>query len=177
MEVTDGFRSPVERKSREFQARSSLEPNGAQEIAKMPSKDFEVQQLLKAYRKGIISRELFAQEIDRLVDGSDGNAVPNVFSYRGDGAKMKQQVLGKTSQSESMVFTLPPGFGNDRENSHKGDQLIYVIEGHATCRVSGKECEIKAGDFITIPAGAPHSLRTGSDRLFALTVFAPPEAQ
>ena len=63
-----------------------------------------------------------------------------------------------------------------RKNSHKGDQLIYVIEGKATCRVSGKECEIKAGDFVTIPAGAPHTLRTGAEKLFAVTVFAPPEA-
>lgn len=141
----------------------------------MSNKDFEVQQLLKAYRKGIISEELFARQMDQLVESGDGTAVPNVFSYRGDGAKMKQQTLGKTPQTESMVFTIPPGFSNDQENTHRGDQLIYVIEGKATCRVSGKECEIKPGDFVTIPAGAPHTLRTGADRLFALTVFAPPE--
>jgi quercetin dioxygenase-like cupin family protein len=143
----------------------------------MPNKDFEVQQLLKAYRKGIISEELLAQQLDQLGASSHGPNVPNVFAHRGDGTKMNQQVLGKTMQSESMVFTIPPGYSNDRENSHKGDQLIYVIEGKATCRVSGKECEIKAGDFVTIPAGAPHSLRTGDDRLFALTVFAPPESR
>jgi len=143
----------------------------------MPNKDFEVKQLLKAYRTGVISEELFAQQMDQLVDGTNGTMVPNVFSYRSDGAKMAQQMLGKTPQSESMVFTIPPGFSNDHENSHRGDQLIYVIEGKATCRVSGKECEIKAGDFVTIPAGAPHTLRTGADKLFALTVFAPPEAR
>ncbi len=88
---------------------------------------------------------------------------------------MAQQILGKTPQTESMVFTIPAGFSNDHENSHRGDQLIYVIEGKATCRVSGKECEIEAGDFVTIPAGAPHTLRTGAEKLFALTVFAPPE--
>jgi quercetin dioxygenase-like cupin family protein len=142
----------------------------------MASQDFEVQQLLKAYRKGVISEELFAQQMDGLVEGMDGTAVPNVFSHRSDGSKMASQMLGKTPQSESMVFTIPPGFSNDHENSHKGDQLIYVIEGKATCRVSGKECEIKAGDFVTIPAGAPHTLRTGAEKLFALTVFAPPEA-
>ena len=142
----------------------------------MANKDFEVQQLLKAYRKGVISEELFARQMDQLVDGMDGSAVPNVFSHRSDGSKMARQMLGKTPQTESMVFTIPPGFSNDRENSHKGDQLIYVIEGKATCRVSGKECEIKAGDFVTIPAGAPHTLRTGAEKLFALTVFAPPEA-
>jgi quercetin dioxygenase-like cupin family protein len=143
----------------------------------MANKDFEVQQLLTAYRKGIISEEFFARQMDQLGESSNGTAVPNVFSHRGDGAKMSQHGLGKTPQSESMVFTIPPGFKNDHENSHKGDQLIYVIEGSATCRVSGKECEIKAGDFVTIPAGAPHTLRTGADKLFALTVFAPPESR
>jgi quercetin dioxygenase-like cupin family protein len=143
----------------------------------MANKDFEVQQLFKVYRKGIISEELFAQQMDQLADSADGSAVPNVFAHRGDGGKMKQQILSKTPQTESMVFTLPPGFENDQENTHKGDQLIYVIEVKATCRVSGRECEIKAGDFVTIPAGAPHTLSTGTERLFALTVFAPPEAQ
>jgi quercetin dioxygenase-like cupin family protein len=142
----------------------------------MATKDFEVQQLFKAYRKGVISEQLFAQQMDELVSAGDGHeAVPNVFAHNGNGTKMAQHMLGKTPQTESMVFTLPPGFGSDRENSHRGDQLIYVIEGKATCRVSGKECEIKAGDFVTIPAGAPHTLRTGTEKLFALTVFAPPE--
>ena len=144
----------------------------------MATKDFEVQQLFNAYRKGVISQEFFARQMDELVAAKDGHkhdAVPNVFALRGDGAKMGQRRLGKTPQTESMVFTIPPGFGDDHENSHRGDQLIYVIEGKATCRVSGKECEIKAGDFVTIPAGAPHTLRTGAEKLFALTVFAPPE--
>jgi len=142
----------------------------------MATKHFEVQQLLKAYSQGVISEELLARPMDELGAGGDGHdAVPNVFAHRGDGAKLAQQILGKTPQTESMVFTIPPGLGNDHENSHHGDQLIYVIEGRATCRVSGKECEIKAGDFVTIPAGAPHTLRTGAEKLFALTVFAPPE--
>ncbi len=142
----------------------------------MGNSNFEVQQLLKAYRSGVISEELLAREMDELIAGANGReAVPNVFAHRGDGAKLAQKRLSKTGQSESMVFTIPPGFSNDRENSHRGDQLIYVIEGKATCRVSGKECEIKAGDFVTIPAGAPHTLRTGAEKLFALTVFAPPE--
>ena len=142
----------------------------------MPNRDFEVQQLLKAYRSGLISEALFEQQMDELVEASKAQSVPNVFAYRGDGKKLAQQNLSKTAQSESMVFTLPAGFKPDGENAHKGDQLLYVIEGRATCRVSGKECEIKAGDFVTIPAGAPHSLRTAAEPLFALTVFAPPES-
>jgi len=143
----------------------------------MENKNFEVKQLFKAYRSGVISEDFLTKQLDELIGSGNGAhaAVPNVFAHRGDGAKMAQKRLSKTPQTESAVFTIPPGFGSDRENSHKGDQLIYVIEGSATCRVSGKECDIKAGDFVTIPAGAPHTLRTGAEKLFALTVFAPPE--
>jgi quercetin dioxygenase-like cupin family protein len=142
----------------------------------MATKDFEVQQLLRAYRKGLISEELFGQQMAELGATGNGDSVPNVFAHRGDGAKLSTHMLGKTGQSETMVFSLPAHFSNDHENSHRGDQIIYVIEGHATARVSGKECEIKAGDLVTIPAGAPHTLRTGNDSLFALTILAPPEA-
>jgi quercetin dioxygenase-like cupin family protein len=142
----------------------------------MASKDFEVQQLLKAYRKGLISDELLDQQMNELVTAGDGLDVENVFMHRQNGSKASAHPLQKTSQSESMVFTIPAGFTNDRENSHRGDQIIYVIDGSATARVSGKEREVKAGDVITIPAGAPHTLRTGSEALFGLTIFAPPEA-
>jgi quercetin dioxygenase-like cupin family protein len=137
----------------------------------MATKDFEVQQLLRAYRKGLISEELFGQQMAELGAAGNPESVPNVFAHRGE----RMHMLGKTGQSESMVINVPAHHSNDRENTHKGDQLIYVIEGHATARISGRKYEIKAGDFVTIPAGAPHTLRTGDESLFAVTIFAPPE--
>jgi quercetin dioxygenase-like cupin family protein len=144
----------------------------------MATKDFEVQQLLKAYRKGLISDELFEKQMSELADGGatgGGLGVENVFALRGSGDKPGAHNLTKTPQSEAMVFTIPANFSSDRENSHRGDQIIYVVDGRATARVSGKEQEIKAGDVVTIPAGAMHTLRTGSEPLFGLTIFAPPE--
>jgi len=141
----------------------------------MATREFETQQVLKAYRKGLISDELFEEQMRELgsVAGQRKNGldVANVFAHRNESFAMLQ----KTPQSQTGVFTLPAGYKNDRENSHKGDQLIYVIEGKATARVSGNEQEIKAGDILMIPAGAPHTLYTGSDPLFGFTVFAPPE--
>jgi hypothetical protein len=64
------------------------------------------------------------------------------FSVAQSGQRMAR--LPVRRQSGSMVFSLPAQFSNDRENSHRGDQIIYVIEGKATARVTGKECEIKA---------------------------------
>jgi len=143
----------------------------------MATRDFEAQQVLKAYRKGLISDELFEEQMKELGGpqrraAQDGLDVVNVFEHKGKMVEMLQ----KTPQSQTGVFTLPAGYGGDRENTHKGDQLIYVIEGKATARVSGKEQEIKAGDLLMIPAGAPHTLRTGSEQFFGFTIFAPPEA-
>jgi quercetin dioxygenase-like cupin family protein len=143
----------------------------------MATKNFEVQQLLKAYRKGLISDELFAAQMQELGTAKEGLDVANVLAHRGgDSSKPSAQMLQKTPQSQTMAFTIPANFSNDHENSHKGDQIIYVIEGCAIARVSGKEQEIRAGDMLMIPAGAPHTLRTAGEPLFGVTIFAPPEA-
>ena len=142
----------------------------------MASKDFEIQQLLKAYRKGLISDELFAAQMKELGAAAGGLDVANVLALKGDASKVSAHPLQKTPQSQTMAFTIPANFSNDHENSHKGDQIIYVIEGCAVARVSGKEQEIKAGDVLMIPAGAPHTLRTEGQPLFGVTIFAPPEA-
>lgn len=142
----------------------------------MATRDFEVQQLLKAYRKGLISEEIFAAQMQEVGEAHGGLDVANVLGHRGDGAKVTSRKLQKTAQSETVVFTIPANFHADRENTHKGDQLIYVIDGTVTARVSGKEQDLKAGDLLMIPAGALHTLRTGSEPMFGFTVFAPPEA-
>lgn len=142
----------------------------------MATRDFEVQQLLKAYRKGLISDALFEAQMKELGETNGGLDVANVFPHRGDGTKVAAQMLQKTPQSQTMVFTIPANYSADRENTHKGDQVIYIIDGKVTARVSGKEQELKAGDVLMIPAGAPHTLRTGSESMFGFTIFAPPDA-
>lgn len=143
----------------------------------MATKEFETQQILRAYRKGLISDALFEEQMREIgvssKDGKNGLDIENVFTHKGKMFEMLQ----KTPQSQTGVFTLPANYKGDKENTHKGDQLIYVIEGCATARVSGKEQEIKAGDLLMIPAGAPHALCTGSEQFFGFTVFAPPEMQ
>ncbi len=95
----------------------------------------------------------------------------NLFELRGQAFK----ALGKTDRSTVDVFTMPAGHDPGHEASHKGDQIIYVIEGAATARVAGEEREVKAGDLLIIPSGTMHTLRTGTQPLFALTILAPPE--
>src|SRR2546426_4810908 len=117
-------------------------PNTIKGGRRMATKDFEVQQLLKAYRKGVISDELFEAQMKELGAGKSGLDVENVLALRGDASKVSAHVLQKTPQSQTMAFTIPANFSNDRENTHKGDQIIYVVDGCAIARVSGKEQEI-----------------------------------
>ena len=83
----------------------------------MATQDFEVQQLLKAYRKGIISDELFEAQMSELGNGAGGLDVANVFDYK----DKPVQKLQETEQSQSLVFNLPANYSNDTENTHKGE--------------------------------------------------------
>ena len=42
----------------------------------MANKDFEIHQLLKAYRKGLVSEELFKQQMDEMCASRNGSAAP-----------------------------------------------------------------------------------------------------
>ena len=65
----------------------------------MATTDFEIQQLLKAYRKGLISDALFAAQMQELGAAKEGLDVANVFAHRGDTSKVSAQMLQKTPQS------------------------------------------------------------------------------
>src|SRR5712692_4402825 len=52
----------------------------------MASKEFEVQQLLKAYRKGIISEDLFAKQMAEIGATANGQAGATMSAGNGQGA-------------------------------------------------------------------------------------------
>lgn len=85
------------------------------------------------------------------------------------------EVLQQTERSQTAVMTIAPGQDAGPEESHPGDQVIYVIEGEALIRLSGTEQKAAAGSLLTIPAGTPHHVRNpGRAPLFFVTVYAPP---
>ena len=69
----------------------------------MATRDFEVQQLLKAYRKGLISDDVFEVQMQDVAVSNDGLDVANVLTHRGDGSKVTSRTLHKTTQSETAV--------------------------------------------------------------------------
>jgi quercetin dioxygenase-like cupin family protein len=60
-------------------------------------------------------------------------------------------------------FVMQPGGGMPlHTNTVEHEQ--YVLRGQAHIGINGEECDVKAGDVIFVPAGAPHFYQnTGSE--------------
>jgi mannose-6-phosphate isomerase-like protein (cupin superfamily) len=85
------------------------------------------------------------------------------------------RVLHRTPRSQTAVMTIAPGQDAGPEETHDGDQIIYIVEGDAIVRVAGQEHRAGPGSLLTIPAHTRHYVSNpGKVPLFFLTVYAPP---
>jgi len=85
------------------------------------------------------------------------------------------EVLQETGRSQTAVMTIGPGQEAGPEETHAGDQVVYVIDGEAVIRLAGAEERVGPGTCIMIPAGTAHHVANpGRSPLFFLTVYAPP---
>lgn len=85
------------------------------------------------------------------------------------------KVLQETERSQTAVMTIAPGQDAGPEETHEGDQIIYVVDGQARIRIEDREHQAGPGTLVMIPARARHHVRnTGATPLFFLTVYAPP---
>lgn len=85
------------------------------------------------------------------------------------------EVLQETSRAQTAVTTIMPGEDAGPEETHEGDQIVYIIEGEALVRVKEEEQKAPAGTLLLIPAGTPHHVQNaGRVPLFLLTIYAPP---
>ena len=85
------------------------------------------------------------------------------------------EVLQETARSQTAVMTIGPGQDGGPEETHAGDQAVYVIEGEGVLTIEGAEHVVKAGACALIPAGTLHHVKnTGAGPLFFLSVYAPP---
>jgi len=98
--------------------------------------------------------------------------IRDVTRYRGEFFRVLQQ----TERTQTAVMTIAPGQDAGPEETHGGDQIVYIVEGEALMRVDGDERRAGAGALVVIPAGARHHVRNpGRTPLFLVTVYAPPE--
>lgn len=85
------------------------------------------------------------------------------------------EVLQQTERTQTAVMTIAPGQDAGPEETHAGDQILYVVDGEAAVTVEGTAHRAKAGACVMIPAGSRHRVRNpGKEPLFFLTVYAPP---
>lgn len=71
---------------------------------------------------------------------------------------------------------LRSGEDSGPEEIHKGDQIMFVLEGEARVILNGEEGCLKKGEVLVIPAGAQHHLYNESDAtFFSLNVYSLPE--
>ena len=85
------------------------------------------------------------------------------------------EVLQETALSQTAVMTIGPGQDAGPEETHAGDQIVYVVEGLAIVTIEGVEYQAGPGARALIPAGARHHVRNpAAGPLFFLSVYAPP---
>lgn len=56
------------------------------------------------------------------------------------------------------------------------DEWVALLQGEATLDVAGESVELRAGDYLFLPAGTPHSVRRVSQGALWLAVHLHPSA-
>ena len=87
------------------------------------------------------------------------------------------KLLAGTSRSQAATMVLAQGKKTGGpQNTHGGDQWLFVLAGQGKATVGGETAEIKAGSLVLIAAGEPHEIsNSGEEPLKTLSFYAPPE--
>lgn len=87
--------------------------------------------------------------------GQDGKLAVLV-DYQ-EGSIVSKEVI-KKDKGTVTLFAFDKGQGLS-EHTAPFDALVYVFDGKAEIRISGKPRHLKAGEIIVMPANQPHSLK------------------
>lgn len=108
----------------------------------------------------LISPLLFASS-NKSTANSKLNAVisPKIFEMAKKNENWKVALItGKEAQVVLMNITPKTNPSNEiGMETHKFDQVIFVVEGQAKSVFNGKNSTVTAGDMIFIPQGVPHN--------------------
>ncbi len=73
------------------------------------------------------------------------------------------------------LYVLPAG-GTDPQQTHKEDEMYYVVTGRAQMRAGSKDRAVSAGNVIFVGAGVEHRFYDITEELTVLVFFAPAES-
>ncbi|MCO5948110.1 cupin domain-containing protein [Mucilaginibacter flavidus] len=87
-----------------------------------------------------------------------------------------RKVLYTAKYSQIVLMSLLPKEEIGMETHEKNDQFFRFESGTGKCIIDGNEYEVKAGDAVTVPAGAKHNVINTSDKedLKLYTIYSPP---
>ena len=58
------------------------------------------------------------------------------------------------------------------KHTHPGEEIIYILEGSLEYEIDGSAAVYKAGEALTVPAGAVHAVRNvGADNAAELATY------
>lgn len=83
-------------------------------------------------------------------------ALSDLLKYQAD-AIVSQEILKKNTGTVTL-FAFDKGQGLS-EHMAPFDALVYIADGCAEIKISGKPSMVKKGQIIIMPANKPHSLR------------------
>ena len=76
------------------------------------------------------------------------------------------------------VAWFPPNAQAPVHVHEKEEEIIYILSGYGAIYFEGEPEDVKVGDFVSIPMGVKHSIRSDSaEEMKLLYVFVPPVVQ
>lgn len=121
-------------------------------------------QCLKGMKKfGLVASLFILIAPFAFADDSDSKIEPVISAKIFEKAKKNNHwkyafVTGKDAQVVFMNVTPTTNPKNEIGiETHKFDQVIFVVEGKAKAMLNGKESIVTAGDMIYVPQGTPHN--------------------
>ncbi len=85
------------------------------------------------------------------------------------GAVVSRTIIQKKTGTVT-IFSFDKGQGLS-EHTAPFDAMVEILDGEAEIRISGKPSKVKAGEFIIMPAGKPHSLKAVNKFKMALVMI------
>ncbi len=80
----------------------------------------------------------------------------DLIKYQAD-AVVSQEIVKKDTGTVTL-FAFDKGQGLS-EHTAPFDALVYIADGRAEIKITGKPCIVKKGGMIIMPANKPHSLK------------------
>lgn len=109
----------------------------------------------------VLSAFSFSHTNDNATGKSaDATVSSQVFDKTKKNTKWKSAfITGKSAQVVFMNISPATNVSNDiGTETHKFDQIIYIVEGNGKIMLGDKSSPVKSGDMIFIPEGVSHNL-------------------